>query len=106
MHLTLSHMTNFRLFQAERVCRRQFKFDENLKKILQKGRKVWKKVKILQKGRKVWKKVKILQKGRKVWKKEKFLVMSNFSFSHNVFKRLALQTHTTRTCVFWEKVLN
>ena len=25
--------------------------------------------------------------------KEKLLVMSNFSFSHNVFKRLVLQTH-------------
>ena len=27
------------------------------------------------------------------WEKEKLLVASNFSFSHNVFKRLVLQTH-------------
>ena len=27
--LNLSQTTNFRLFQTERVCRRQFKFDEN-----------------------------------------------------------------------------
>ena len=34
-----------------------------------------------------------LQKGRKtLWKKEKLLVMSNFSFSPSVFKRLVLQT--------------
>ena len=26
-------MTNFRLFQTERVCRRQFKFDENGRKL-------------------------------------------------------------------------
>ena len=35
--LTLSHTTNFRLFQTERVCRRQFKVYEN-------GRKFWKQV--------------------------------------------------------------
>ena len=27
-----------------------------------------------------------------LWEKEKLLVMSNFSFSHRVFKRLILQT--------------
>ena len=27
-----------------------------------------------------------------LWEKEKLLVTSNFSFSHSVFKRLALQT--------------
>ena len=32
-------------------------------------------------------------KGQKtLWKKEKLLVMSNFSFFHSVFRRLALQT--------------
>ena len=32
-------------------------------------------------------------KGKKtLWEKEKLLVMSNFSFSHSVFKRLVLQT--------------
>ena len=35
--LTLSQTTNFRLFQVERVCRRQFNFVEN-------GRKFFKKV--------------------------------------------------------------
>ena len=29
---TLSQATNFRLFQTERVCRRQFRFDENGRK--------------------------------------------------------------------------
>ena len=28
-HLTLSQTPNFRLFQTERVCRRQFQFDED-----------------------------------------------------------------------------
>ena len=28
-----------------------------------------------------------------MWEKEKLLVVSNFSFSHSVFKRLVLQTH-------------
>ena len=30
--LTFFQTTNFRLFQIERVCRRQFKFDENDRK--------------------------------------------------------------------------
>ena len=30
--------------------------------------------------------------GRKHWEKEKLLIISNFSFSHRVFKRLVLQT--------------
>ena len=28
-----------------------------------------------------------------LWEKEKLLIMSNFSFSHSVFKRLVRQTH-------------
>ena len=28
-----------------------------------------------------------------LWEKEKLLIMSNFSFSHSVFKRLLWQTH-------------
>ena len=28
-----------------------------------------------------------------LWEKEKFLIMSTFSFSHSVLKRLVLQTH-------------
>ena len=35
----------------------------------------------------------VIQRGRKHWKKEKLLVMSNFSFSHSVFKRLVSQVH-------------
>ena len=39
--------------------------------------------------------------GRKTrWKKEKLLVLSNFSFSHSVFKRLELQNSR----VVWERV--
>ena len=35
---------------------------------------------------------KVLQMGRKtLWKKEKLLIMSNFSLSHSVFKRLVRQ---------------
>ena len=33
MLLTHYQMTNFRLFQTERVCRRHFKFDENGRKL-------------------------------------------------------------------------
>ena len=58
--------TNFRVFQIERVCRRQFQS--------------W------------WKWQKVFQMDRKHWGKKKLLVTSNFSFSHCVFKRLVLQT--------------
>ena len=63
--LTHYQTTNFRLFQTERVCRRQFQISRK------------------------WKKV--IQIGRKQWEKEKWLVTSNFSFSHSVFKRLVSQ---------------
>ena len=33
----------------------------------------------------------VIQTGRKHWEKEKLLFMSNFSFSHSVFKRLVSQ---------------
>ena len=66
IHLTHYQMTNFRLFQTERVCRRKFQ--------------IWRK----------WKKV--IQTGRKhCGKKGKLPVTSNFSFSHSVFKRLVSQ---------------
>ena len=39
IHLTLSQTTNFRLFQSERVCRRQFYIGSKWQKVLQKGRK-------------------------------------------------------------------
>ena len=69
-HLTLSQTTNFRLFQTERVCRRQFQ--------------IW------------WKSQKVLQMGKNtVGKGEKLLVMSNFSIYHNVFKRLVQKTRKT-----------
>ena len=32
------------------------------------------------------------EKWKTLWEKEKLLITSNFSFSHCVFKRLALQT--------------
>ena len=63
--LTHYQMTNFRLFQTERVCRRQFQI-----------RQKWQKV---------------IQTCGKHWEKEKLLVTSNFSFSHSVFKRLVSQ---------------
>ena len=66
--LTLSQTTNFRLFQIERVCKDNFKFDififaENSP-----------------------------DRYKTLWEKEKLLVSSNFSFSHSVFKRLVVQT--------------
>ena len=65
--LTLSQTTNSRLFQTERFCSRQFQ--------------IW------------WKWQKVLQTGRKHYgKRKKLLMMSNFSFSHSVLKRLVLQT--------------
>ena len=60
-------MTNFRLFQTESVCRRQFQFFTIMAENSSNG----------------WK---------TLWEKEKLLVMSNFSFSHSVFKRSLLQT--------------
>ena len=65
-HLTFSQMTNFRLFQSERVCRRQFQISRKRKKVIQTGRKHCR-------------------------KKEKLLITSNFSFSHSVFKRFVSQ---------------
>ena len=59
--LTLSQTTNFRLFQTEGVCRRQFQ--------------TW------------WKGQKVLRTSRKHCGK-----MSNFSFSHSVFKGPVLKT--------------
>ena len=64
--LTLSQMTNFRLFQTERVCRRQFKLDKN-------GRQFSRWI-------------------ENTAGKGEIVVTSNFSFSHRVFKRLLLQT--------------
>ena len=61
--LTHNQMTNFRLFQTERVRRRQFlnltKIEENYP-----------------------------NRRKTLWEKEKLLVTSNFSFSYSVFKRL------------------
>ena len=63
--LTHYQTTNFRVFQTERVCGRQFQTPQQ------------------------WNKV--IQMGRKHWEKEKLLVTSNFSFSHSVLKRLVFQ---------------
>ena len=35
--LCLSQTTNFELFQTERVCRRQFKLDENSRKFIKRA---------------------------------------------------------------------
>ena len=65
--LTLSRMTNFRLFQAERVCRRRFQ--------------IW------------WKWQELLQIGWKHCEKNRNCWLRVFSiFFHSVFKRLILQT--------------
>ena len=64
--LTHYQTTNFRLFQTERVCRRQF---QNLTKMEESYPNRWK----------------------TLWEKEKLLITSNFSFSHSVFKRLVSQ---------------
>ena len=67
--------TNFRLLQTKEFAEDNFKLNENGKKVLQKGRKYCGKKGIL-------------------------LVMSNFSFSHSVFKRLVLQTRKkTQACL-------
>ena len=65
--LTLSQTTNFRLFQIERVCRRQIQISQKMAESSPKGLKT-------------------------LWEKEKLLVTSNFSFSHSVFKIVVLQT--------------
>ena len=65
-HLTHYQTTNFRLFQTERVCRRQFQIWQKWQKVIKTGRKT-------------------------LWEKEKLLVTSKFSFSHSVFKRLVSQ---------------
>ena len=66
MCLTHYQTTNFRRFQAERVCRRQF---SNLTKMEESHPNRWKTLR----------------------EKEKLLITSNFSFSHSVFKRLVSQ---------------
>ena len=64
--LTLYQTTNFRLFQTERVCRRQFQIWRKWQKVIQMGKKT-------------------------LWEKEKLLITSNFSFSQGVFKMLVSQ---------------
>ena len=71
--LTLTQTTNFRLFQIERVYRRQFQIRLKWQKVLQTGRKT-------------------------LWKKEKLLVTSNFSLFHSVSKRLYSRHVKTRAC--------
>ena len=50
-----------------------------------------------------------------MWEKEKLLVTGNFSFSHNVFKRLVPQTRKNqglfgeglnRNCMIWCTIIN
>ena len=70
--LTHYQMTNFRLFQTERVCRRQFQ--------------IWQKV--IQTGRK-----RCGKRRNCLLRAISLLVTNNFSFSHSVFKRLDSQGH-------------
>ena len=78
---TLSRKTNSELFQTERVCRWYFfLFWCKWEKVLQRDGKRWGKGEIAHHN----------------GEKEKLLVMSNFSFSHSVFKRLVLQTHKNK----------
>ena len=64
--LTHYQTTNFRLFQTERVCRRQFQIRRKWQKVIQTGRK-------------------------HCWQRKNCSLTSNFSFSHSVFKRLVSQ---------------
>ena len=73
--LILSQTTNLRLFQTERFCRRQF---QNLTKMTQSASNQYK----------------------TLWEKEKLLVMSNFSFSHSVFKRTCTAEDTQNQGLF------
>ena len=65
--LTFSQTTNLRLFQTQRLCRRQFQILITMAESSPNGYKT-------------------------LWKREKLLVTSNFSFSHSVFKRRVLHT--------------
>ena len=78
MHLTLSQTRNFRLFQTERVCRRQFQIK-------------WERREDLKTGRKHCGKRRNCSL-RAISPFPTLFVTSNFSFSHIVFKRLVLQT--------------
>ena len=77
--LTLTQTTKFRLFQTQGVCIWKYW--------------IW------------WKWQKVLETCRKQWEKERLLVTSNFSFYHQVFKRLVMQTCKKRGLV-WEWVKN
>ena len=70
---TLSQMTNFKCFQTERVCRRQFNFDEN--------------------GRKFSKRVENTVEKGKIACHEQFLLFPVFS------KDLYYRHKKTRTCL-------
>ena len=76
-NLTLSHTTNFRLFQTERVCRRQFRS--------------W------------WKWWNVHHRGRKHCGKRKNCLLQAISSFPNVFKRFVLQTQKKPGLV-WERV--
>ena len=65
--LTVSQMTNFRLYQTERVLEMII---SNLMKMAENSLNGWK----------------------TLWEKEKLFLRSNFSFSHSVFKRLVRHT--------------
>ena len=47
-----------------------------------------------------------LKEKKTLWEKEKLLIMSNFSFSHSVFKRLVLQTRKNLMVPIIRSMLN
>ena len=65
--LNLSQRTNFRLFQTETVCKRQFQIRRKMAESF-------------------------TNEGKTLWKNEKLFVTSNFFFFYSVFKRPVLQT--------------
>ena len=69
--LTLSKMTIFQIGPNWKSLQTTF---SNLMKMAESSQKEWK----------------------TLWEKEKLLIMSNFSFSRSVFKRLVLQTHKNK----------
>ena len=66
--LTLSQTINFRLFQTEKFVDNNFKFDKSCRKFSNRLENT-------------------------VGKGDNAFLLSNFSFSHSVLKRLVLQTH-------------
>ena len=109
--LTHYQTTNFRLFQTERVCRPQFQVWWKWHKVIQMGRKHCGKMRnclfstCLDNFLPFSTYLKLLSANSFSLKESKIcrLVMSNFSFSHSVFKRLQLPREGLRFPSFENK---